>query len=195
LSDLQDPFENLFGQRVEAIADDHRQSGQGQFKRDGARRGERGAARREGIVLILRPLHDDRLPRPALDGFDNRRRHRPDRWYSHAETADQALQTVQRCSENRQQTRHLGVPAPGERRDKQIILREPVCYPEPATITPVCTTFEHGMANKATRQSDLLEIRRLKRQQRHQMVVPACHATGPPGTPCPDHRGHVVNKR
>ncbi len=42
---------------------------------------------------------------------------------------------------------------------------------------------------------DRREIRRLERQQRHQMVVPARHAPRAAGAPRPDHRRDIVNER
>ena len=51
------------------------------------------------------------------------------------------------------------------------------------------------MADVTAAEADPLEIGRLERQQRHQVIVPARHASRPTGAPCPDHRRHIMDQR
>ncbi len=66
---------------------------------------------------------------------------------------------------------------------------------EPLGVAAIGTAVEHRVADTGAGEPDPLEIRRLERQQRHQMVVPARHAPGAAGAPCPDHRRHIVDQR
>ncbi len=66
---------------------------------------------------------------------------------------------------------------------------------EAPAIAVIGAAFQNRMADKAAGQPDPLEIGWFERKQSHQMIVPTRHSPGPPGSPCPDHRGDVMNQR
>jgi len=75
-----------------------------------------------------------------------------------------------------------------------IFAAKPMGGAKACRVAAIGAAFEHRMADIAAGEPDPLEIRRLKRQQRHQMVVPPGHAPSPAGAPRPHHRRHVMDK-
>jgi hypothetical protein len=188
------PVEQRLGQRVQAIADDHRQPRHRQFQRHRTRRGDCRTARGKGVVSVLRAEHDDRVAGPDAGSLGHHIRDRRHRRHDDAKSADQCLETCQRRAKYRQQPLHLAAATARQHRDQRLIGADPICRAKSDAVAAIGAAVEHRMADIGTGEPDLLEIRRLKRQQRHQMVVPAGHAPRPPGAPRPHHRRHVVDQ-
>src|SRR5690349_2509814 len=65
---------------------------------------------------------------------------------------------------------------------------------ESTAVAAVGAAFENGMADKAAREPYSLEIRWLKGQQCHQVIVPTCHPPGAACSPSPNHWRDVVDE-
>ena len=148
LTHLQNPVEECLGQRVQTVADDHRQARQSQFESHRSGGGERGAASREGIVFFVRLPHDDRISRPGPDRRCDRRRDCRDGRHNDAEGPDQVFQPLQRRAEDRQQTPDLAAAAAGQHGDQQVVGGETVRRPEASAISVFGAAFEYWMTDK-----------------------------------------------
>ena len=71
----------------------------------------------------------------------------------------------------------------------------PCCGAEPHTVARPSPAFDDRMADTGARQPLALEIGRLERQERQQVIVPPRHPPRPARPPGPDHRGDVMDER
>jgi hypothetical protein len=195
VADLHGMGEDPLGQPIEAVADDHRQPGPGEFERDRARGGQRRAAGGKAVIFLIRPAHDNRLSRPGADRLPDRRGDGGDRRHDDAEPAERRLGQRQCAAKDRQQPFDLAAAAAGQDGQEQILGGEPVRGTEAPAVAAPGAALDDRMPDMIASEADALEIGRLERQQCQQMIVPARHPPCPAGAPCPHHRRHVMNER
>src|SRR6185312_15256314 len=166
-----------------------------QLQRHRPRRRQRRAAGREGVVFRGVAAHEDRRARPpAYAGLDEggdilHRR------YDHPKRADPSLQQAQRLAENRREPAHLAAAAAGKHDQHQGLGRDAVLGAKAGAIAGAGAAVDYRVTDAGGRQPLALEIRRLERQQRQQMVVPACDPPRPAAAPRPDHRCDIMDQR
>src|SRR5271169_1324519 len=106
-----------------------------------------------------------------------------------------ALETPDRFGESRQQACHFASPAARQKCEKGCAGWNAMTHPEVLPVAFLRALLDHGVTDERRRQTFLLEIGWLERQQRHDVVEKPGGFLGLPRPPRPHHRRHIADER